>query len=815
MDINLYSQGDVNKWVYSTCNICSIGCGCYIGVKDNKIVGIKGNEDHDINRGRLDPKGENQWYANNSPDRLLTPLIRKDGTLQPASWDEAMNLIVTRTKETLRTIGSDGIAFYSTGQGTLETYYTIAKVGRAGLRSHLLDANTRLCTATTEWCLFQSFGADGVPASFEDVDLTDTIMFFGHNPAETGTVFFERIMERKRRTGKPYIIVVDVRKTLTAKEADLFLQLKPGTNLALLNGIVHLLLKNGWIDKDFIREHTVGFERIQWATEPWTPSLAAKVTGIPEHIMEMATHVIGTTNSLVCTTLQGAYQSADATSSCVAINNIHLIRGLIGKPGSGPLHMAGQPSSSGNRTVGGVGTYPGNRNPGNPKHIKEMAELWNVNTSDLEVGPEKGIEEIVHLMEKGKVGLFWNINTNPMASLPNRQRAKKAFENTFVVVQDPFLTETTEVADVVLPPAIWGEKEGTMENADRTINLLTKAVDPPNGVKSDFDILLDFAKRMGFKTKDGKPLITYETPEQCFEEWKKVSKGRPSDMSAATYEKLKENNGLRWPIDEKHPLGTPRLYSDFKFHTFPDNAQTYGKDLFTGRPRTKEEFESMQANGRAILYDTHYVPSVEQPRQEYPFWLTTGRLVWHWHTRTKTGRSPYLQMIAPEGYVEINIVDAESLGIIPGELVKVSSPRGSINVPARVVDTVQPGLVFIPFHYGTWENNQSANELTVDFTDPLSKQPTFKQCSCKIEPVRNKITISEKQTFEDIAETNALSLEELAKINHMIPPYRADIGDQIEVPLSRTNVEIPPYMPYRNIQIFPHFSQAELPFKKE
>ncbi|WP_163969662.1 molybdopterin oxidoreductase family protein [Oceanobacillus halotolerans] len=808
VDVNLYSQGDVDDWKYSTCNICSIGCGCYIGVKDNKIVGIKGNEDHSINRGRLDPKGENQWYANNSPDRLVTPLIRKEGQLVAASWDEAMNLIVEKTKETLQTIGSDGISFYSTGQGTLETYYTIAKIGRAGLRSHLLDANTRLCTATTEWCLFESFGADGVPASFDDVDLTDTMMFFGHNPAETGTVFFERIMERKRRTGKPYIIVVDVRKTLTAKEADLFLQLKPGTNLALLNGIQHLMVKNGWVDESFIKNHTVGYERMKHAVEPWTLSNTVEVTGVPEENIRQAAQIIGKTNSLVCTTLQGTYQSADATSSCVAINNIHLIRGLIGKPGNGPLHMAGQPSSSGNRTVGGVGTYPGNRNPSNPKHIEEMAKLWNVETSDLEVGPEKGIEEIIHLMEQEKIGLFWNINTNPMASLPNRERARKAFEKTFVVVQDPFLTETTEVADVVLPPAIWGEKEGTLENADRTINLLTKAVDPPNGVKSDFDILLDFAERMELKDKDGNPLIDYTTPEECFEEWKNVSKGRPSDMSGITYEKLRYYNGLRWPVNEEHPMGTTRLYTDFNFHTYPDDAQSYGKDLYTGRPRTKSEFEAIQANGRAIIYDTHYVPPVEQPRHEYPFWLTTGRLVWHWHTRTKTGRSPYLQMIAPEGYVEINIVDAEQLGILPGELVNIATPRGSINVPARVVDTVQPGLVFIPFHYGTWENNQSANELTVDFTDPLSKQPTFKQSSCRIKPLRNQVTVSESGSLEEIAELNGLTLEDLARVNQLTPPYRADIGDQIEVPLSRVNVDIPPYMPYRNIETFPHFNQA-------
>ncbi|MFS0864047.1 molybdopterin oxidoreductase family protein [Fredinandcohnia sp. 179-A 10B2 NHS] len=811
VDMNVYSQGEVDRWVYNTCNICSIGCGCYIAVKDNKIVGIKGNSNHDINRGRLDPKGENQWYANNSPDRLLHPLIRnRSGRLVTASWDDAMGLIVEKAKETLRTLGPNGIAIYSTGQSTLETYYTIAKIGRAGLRSHLLDANTRLCTATVEWCLMESFGSDGVPASYEDVDIADTIILFGHNPAETGTVFFERIMSRKKRTGKPYLIVVDPRKTLTAKEADLFLQLKPGTNLALLNGILNIIIKSGNIDLSFIDKHTIGYKSMAESIENWTPELTENITGVPVELIKKAAQIIGKTTTLVTTTLQGAFQSADATSSCVAINNLHLIRGLIGKPGCGPLHMAGQPSSSANRTVGGVGTYPGQRNSNNPTHIKEMAQLWNVDPSMLEIGPEKGIEEIVHLMDIGEIGLFWNIFTNPMVSLPNRNEARKAFEKTFVVVQDPFLTETTEVADVVLPPAMWGEIEGTLENADRTINLMRKAVDPPNGVRSDFEILIDFSRRMGFKDKEGNPLISYETPEECFEEWKKVSKGRPADMTGITYEKLEKYNGLRWPVNAEHPLGTPRLYSNFYFHTDIDYTQTYGKDIFTGRPRTKEEYEKLNPNGRAILYPLYFVPPAEQPRKEYPFWLTTGRLVWQWHTRTKTGRSPYLQMIAPQGYIEISIEDAEKLSLLPGEIVRVVSPRGSIQVPTRIVDTVQPGLVFVPFHYGSWENNQAANELTVDFTDPLSSQPTFKQSSCRIEKIRKKITISENFTMQDIAKENGFTLEELARINKMMPPFRADIGDEIEVPLSRVNVVIPPYLPYRELEPLPHFKQSNL-----
>ncbi len=798
IDQNIYSQGEVDKWVYSTCNICSVGCGCYTAVKDGKIVGIKGNGDHSINRGRLGPKGENQWYANNAPDRLTTPLIRDEtGNLVPASWDEAMNLIVKKAKQSLQEKGTNSISIYSTGQGFLEDYYATAKIGRAGLQTHLLDANTRLCTATTEFCLLQSFGADGTPASYDDIDKTDTLMLFGHNVAETGTVLFERIMERKKKTGKPYIIVVDPRKTLTAKEADLHLQLRPGTNVALLNGLLAEIVKKKHIDTDFIAKYTIGFEEMANSIADWPLEKAEKLTGIPLETLQRAAEQLGTTSSLVTTTLQGTYQSADATTACVAINNLHLIRGLIGKPGCGPLHMAGQPSSSANRTAGGVGTYPAHRNHSNPEHIKEMAELWNVDMKILPVGPEKGIEEQISMIEKGEIGLFWNIGTNSMVSLPNRQRAKKAMENTFVVVQDPFLNETTTIADVVLPAAMWGEKEGTMENADRTINILRKAVEPPEGVKTDFDILLDFAKRMEMKDKDGQPLITFTTPEECFEEFKRVSKGRPCDMTGITYDRLEKHNGLRWPVADENSLGTPRLYSDFKFHTNVDYTQSFGKNQFTGRALTKKEFADKQADGRAILHPTRFLPPAEEPNKDYPMWLTTGRLVWHWHTRTKTGRSPILHMAAQHGYVEINTADAEALSIVEGESVRITSPRGWIEVPARIGDAVQKGLVFVPFHFGSWEKKEAANELTADFVDPLSKQPQFKQSACKIEKVRKNHEVADGETLEFIAKEYGMSLENLKKANKLTSPYAIQMGDALEIPLSIVNVPIQPYMPYR------------------
>ena len=279
-----------------------------------------------------------------------------------------------------------------------------------------------------------------------------------------------------------------------------------------------------------------------------------------------------------------------------------------------------------------------------------------------------------------------------------------------------------------------------------------------------------------------------------------------------TYEKLEKHNGLRWPVTEEYPLGTPRLYSTFQFNTKADYTQSYGKDLFTGRPRTRDEYEAMDPNGKAILYGTYYVPPPEQPRPEFPFWLTTGRLVWQFHTRTKTGRSPYLQMIAPNGYVEVNIQDAEKLSLLPGEVVRVVSPRGSIEVPVRIVDTVQPGLVFVPFHYGSWQSNQAANEIIdCGFHRSRFVAAAFsKQASCRIEKIRKTYTIEDGKSLENIATENNLTLKDLRRANQMMPPYRADIGETIEVPLSMINVSIPPYMPYREIEKMPEFEQSKL-----
>jgi len=388
-----------------------------------------------------------------------------------------------------------------------------------------------------------------------------------------------------------------------------------------------------------------------------------------------------------------------------------------------------------NREVGGAGFYPGYRNNSNPKHINEIAALWNVDPDTLPVGPQTYITNIMQLMEQGEIELFWVMFTNPAVSLPNRNKMIEIMKKVFLIVQDPFLSETAELADLVLPTALWGEKEGTMTNLERRVNVLRKAVNPPFNLPSDFEILLEFSKRMDFKDRDGNPLISYKTPEEAFNEWRKVSIGRPCDMSGMTYEKMEQLGGIQWPCNEQYPYGKERLYTEGRFHTFVDEAESYGRDLFTGRARTKEEFEALQTNGKAILDPFEWAPPLEMPSENFPFELNTGRLVYQWHTRTKTGRAPMLHLASPEGYVEINPEDAKELDIEMGEIVRVTTKRGSIHLPARITDTVRDGAIFIPFHYGSLTENQAANVLTLETWDLVSKQPHFKNGACKIEKI--------------------------------------------------------------------------------
>lgn len=738
-----FSQTDENTsvqhWVPSTCGICSIGCGVDIGVNGGRIVAVRGRGDHPVNHGRLGPKGLNQYFANRHPNRARHPLIRdRNGRLLQASWDAAMDVMVERFNEALASGGPDAVAIYNSGQLLLEEYYTIGKIARAGLGMANIDANTRLCTATTAASLMENFGADGPPGSYEDFEQTECIVLVGHNAAEQSTVLWMRILAAKAGPHRPKVIVIDPRRTFTvATGADLHLQLKPGTNVALLNGICHLLITNGWIDQSFIDAHTVKFDQLRTIVSRYPPERVESICGVPAASLRQAAEWIGTSKTTVTTCLQGVYQSNQATAAACAVNNMHLLMGKIGRPGCAPQQFAGQPSSMCTRETGADGTYPAYRNWEDRNHMLDLASRWNVPVEMLGKQPV-GTPEIFELCELGYVKVLWTICTNPAVSMINRTNQLRTLNGVFLIVQDCFAdTETAQLADIILPSAMWGEKTGCMTNAERRCTLLQKAVDPPGEARADLDIFIDFARRMNLRDRSGDPLITFEDPEGAFDEWRDISRGCIPDYSGMSYQRLMETGGLQWPCTDARPQGTVRLYEDLTFPTQWYISEAFEKDIETGHERTLNEYRNTRdPGGRAVFVATDYQPPLDTVDEEFPLVATSGRQVYHWHTRTKTGRAPALHEAAPSAFVSINRQDAERLGILDGDTIRVVSRRGTVIAPAKVGDVVPPGVVFVPFHYGELGENHSANNLMAKMWDPVSKQPIQKIAAVRIERIQ-------------------------------------------------------------------------------
>ena len=732
-------DADPDRWVQSCCVLCSNGCGLDIGVKDGKIVGVRGRADDRVNLGRLGPKGMCGWQANASPDRLTRPLIKDGGKFREASWDEAMSLVATKCRETIRDTTADSVGFYNSGQLFIEDYYTLSMIATAGVGTTQLDGNTRLCTATSSQALRETFGADGQPCSYTDLDTTACVLLVGSNMAENQTVLWGRVLDRRAGPAPPKLVVIDPRTTPTAAAADVHLAPRLGTNVALLNGLLHLVFANGYADRTFLDKHTQGLAKLEEIVGAYPPERVQQITGVRADLLRQAAHVLGTAPTLVTGVLQGVYQSNQATAAACQANNLNLVLGRIGRPGCGIMQMNGQPTAQNTRETGCDGEYPFFLNYQNPAHVRRWAELWNVDELKLpHWHTHASVMEILRNAETGTVKFLWVLGTNPAVSLPELSRIRKLLgqSSLFVVVQDAFLTETAALADVVLPAAIWGEKTGTFTNIDRTVHLTHKAVEPPGEARPDLDILLDFAGRMDFRDKDGRPLIPWSTAEGAFDHWARCSKGWLVDYSGMSYAKLSGRSGVQWPCNEQYPDGRERIYTDLVFPTAPDVCEIYGHDLETGAGVTAEEYKANDPAGRALLRAAHYIPPVEEPDPGYPFYLTTGRVVYHFHTRTKTGRTPELQAAAPDVFVELCRADADRLGVEDGDPVEVASRRGTVRGPVRVGD-ILPGHVFIPFHYGYWDDagdqpHRAANELTISAWDPVSKQPVFKYAAVQV-----------------------------------------------------------------------------------
>jgi anaerobic selenocysteine-containing dehydrogenase len=736
-------EDDVDRWVQTASLLHSNGDAMDIAVKDGRIVGVRGRVDDRVNRGRLGPKDLFGWQANHSGDRLTAPLVRRDGKLVETDWDTAMAAVAGRTRELLDTDGPGSVGFYTTGQLFLEEYYTLALIARGGIGTNHLDGNTRLCTATAGEALKESFGCDGQPGSYSDFDHADVICLYGHNMAETQTVLWSRILDRLDGPNPPRIACVDPRRTAVAERATVHLAPRPGTNVMVMNALLKEIVDHDWVDHEHLEAHTVGYDELRTMLSSYSVERAADVCDVPAEDLRDAARLIGTAERLVSTVLQGFYQSHQATAAAVQVNNVHLVRGMLGRPGCGVLQMNGQPTAENTRECGANGDLPGFRNWANDQHVSDLAEVWNVDPAHIpHYGPPTHLMQMLRYAEQGSIKFLYVSGTNPAVSLPELARIRSVLsqERLFLVVQDLFLTETAALADVVLPAATWGEKTGTFTNADRTVHLSEKAIDPPGQARPDLDIFLDYAQRLELTDRDGAPLVPWKDAEGAFEAWKECSRGRPCDYSGMSYELLRGGSGVQWPCTEESPHGTERLYSGGSFRASPDDCESYGKDLVTGAPVEPTEYRALNPAGKAIIKAAEYLEAHETPSEDYPFHLITGRTLYHFHTRTKTGRAPELNAAAPEVWVEASAGDAAAHGWSEGDLLRVDTPRGTVQARLRVRG-VRRGVLFLPFHYGYWDadeadgHTRAANELTLTDWDPVSKQPLFKTAAARAEVV--------------------------------------------------------------------------------
>ncbi|MEW9529714.1 molybdopterin oxidoreductase family protein [Microbispora sp. NPDC049125] len=709
-------EADVERWVPAASAAGSGGDGLEVAVRHGRIVGVRGRAGDRVGQGRLDPGERHGWQAR--AGRLTRPLVRDGDRLVETTWDDAMGRIVARSKELLARPGGWGrFGFHTGGRLFLEELYTLAVVGKAGIGTPHMDGDTRWHAATASAALAASFGSDGQPGTYADVDHCDALALWGHDAAAAHPVLWERMLDRRLGPAPPAMIAVDPRESPVTREADVHLAVRPGTNVALMNGLLHELIANGWYDAAYVDAHTLGFAELWRVVEAYPAKRAAEICAVPAGLVERAAEILGAAERLTSTVEGGFHRSNQATAAACQVNNLHLLRGMLGRPGGGVLQMGGPPSGRNALETGATGDLPGLRNWANAGHVRELARLWNVDTSAIpHWGPPSHAAQIFRYAEEGSIGLLWVCASDPVDAMPGLARVLAA-EETFVVVQDLYLTETARVADVVLPAAAWGEKTGTVTGDDRTVHLCERAVDPPGEARPDLDILLDYARRMDLRDRQGGPLVGWAGPEQAFEAWKACSKGRPCDYTGITYDRLR-GGGVQWPCTPGGSYGVERLYAGGRFATSAGRCQTYGHDLATGAEWGEERYTALAPGGRAFLLAADYEPSPEVAGDEYPLVLTTSRALRRFPTRLAP-----LGDRTREPVLEVHPGDAAALGIADGDLVRVESPLGALEARARL-SGLRPGVVILPLgHADRGEAARAAAELTLTAWDPVSRQP--------------------------------------------------------------------------------------------
>jgi ferredoxin-nitrate reductase len=690
----------------SICCYCGVGCGVLVQPEKNGDVTVVGNPDYPVNKGALCSKGLNlQYTVNDRSDRLLYPQMRysKNHSVQRVSWDEALARTAAVFKTFIDQYGPDSVAFYASGQCLTEEYYVLNKLMKGFIGSNNLDTNSRLCMSSAVVGYKMALGEDSVPVCYDDIELADCLLVAGANPAWCHPILWRRVEAHKAANPATKIIVIDPRATDSTALADLHLQLIPGTDVVLLQALARVLIENGDIDLAFIEQHAEGFEAYRDIVLARPLAELAQLCGVHEAAIRLAASYLGSAKAFLSMWTMGLNQSAVGVDKNLALLNLHLITGQIGKPGAGPLSLTGQPNAMGGREVGGLSNLlPAHRNLASPAHRAEVQQYWG--SGPLAATPGYTATEMFEALEDGRLKAIWILCTNPLTSLPNARQAEAALAKAkFVVVQEiSNKPETLAYADVILPAAAWAEKEGTMTNSERRISHLAKVVAAPGDALPDAEIICRFARAMGFSGFD------YPSPAAIYAEHAHLTAGTTLDISGLTYSILQERGSVQWPYRASQPApDSTRLFTDQQFYT---------------------------PSRRAIIHPVQAAFRSEATDEEFPFILTTGRIRDQWHTMTKTGKVSKLNQHSPQAFAELHPHDAVALGVAEGDLVTVTSRRGEVRVAARLSAGLRPGMVFLPMHWGKQLGSDlnRANNVTSGALDPLSKEPDLKFCAVQV-----------------------------------------------------------------------------------
>ncbi|OUL30112.1 nitrate reductase catalytic subunit [Nostoc sp. RF31YmG] len=728
----------MSEFTKTQCPYCGVGCGLEVSPpaqygkathRDSQgtpIWRVRGDKAHPSSQGMVCVKGATIAESLDK-NRLHYPMVRDslDQEFRRVSWDEAFDLIAKRLQTVRFTQGPEAICMYGSGQFQTEDYYIAQKLMKGCLGSNNFDANSRLCMSSAVSGYIQSFGADGPPCCYEDLELTDCAFLIGTNTAECHPIIFNRLAKYHKKNRKVKMVVVDPRRTPTAEAADLHLAIRPGTDIDLLNGIAYLLMRWNYIEPSFIEDCTSNFPAYAEVLRHYAPDIVANRCGISVADLETAARYWGQSQRVLSLWSMGVNQSSEGTAKVRTIINLHLMTGQIGKPGAGPFSLTGQPNAMGGREAGGLAhLLPGYRLVKNPQHRAEVEDFWGLKPGQISPNPGLTAWDMITGLEDGAVGLLWIAATNPAVSMPDLERTKKALlRSPFTIYQDAYYpTETAAYAHVLLPAAQWGEKTGVMTNSERTVTLCQAFREPPREAKPDWEIFAEVGRRLGFVKE-----FAFTNSAEVYAEFVQLTRHRPCNMTGISHEKLQAQGPTQWPHPEQNtgtrehassPSGK-RLYTDLRFPT-PD-----------GRAR----FGAYHSRGLA-----------EPPDPNYPFVLTTGRLYGHWHTQTRTGRVEKIRQMHPEPFIEIHPRDAARLNITDNQWLEVRSRRGKAKFPTKVTKAIAPGTVFVPMHWGAlWANEAEANALTHPESCPDSLQPELKACAVQLIPISAEVTLKNYQ----------------------------------------------------------------------